>query len=110
VPAANPTTYIEIGTVANETSGAIVAPTIAPVAKITAEFAPVNACAAASRTTFALTRASLVISSVAVRSIIGTSALTRDWRILIPDTMDGYPAPINRPERAQAMQATHAKL
>ena len=34
VPAASPTTYIEIGTVATEMSGASVAPTIAPVAKI----------------------------------------------------------------------------
>ena len=46
------------------------APTIEPVAKITAEFAPVSACAAPSRATLARARASLAISSVAVRSII----------------------------------------
>ncbi|MEY9573339.1 hypothetical protein ABIE88_000915 [Bradyrhizobium diazoefficiens] len=61
VPAARPTTYIEIGTVANDMSGASVAPTIAPVAKITAELAPVSACAAARRTTLARTRASAAI-------------------------------------------------
>src|ERR1700752_5075774 len=74
VPAARPATYIEIGTVASETLGASVAPMIEPVAKITAEFAPVSACAAASRTTLARARASLAISSVAVTSIIGISA------------------------------------
>ena len=40
-------TYIDSGTVASETSGASVAPTIEPVAKMTAELAPVSACAAA---------------------------------------------------------------
>src|SRR3954451_14486656 len=74
VPAARPTTYIDIGTVANDTSGASVAPTIAPVAKITAELAPVSACAAARRTTLARARASSAISSAEVRSIIGISA------------------------------------
>jgi hypothetical protein len=51
--------------------GASVAPTIEPVAKMTAELAPVSACAAASRTTLDRARASLAISSVAVTSIIG---------------------------------------
>ena len=74
VPLAKPSTYIESGTVASEMLGASVAPTIEPVAKITAEFAPVSACAAASRTTLDRTRASSAISSVAVTSIIGTSA------------------------------------
>src|SRR5439155_1692929 len=74
VPAARPSTYIEIGTVANETSGASVAPTIAPVAKITAELAPVSACAAARRTTLARTRASAAISLAVVTSNIGISA------------------------------------
>src|SRR5450759_552302 len=74
VPAAIPTTYIESGTVASETSGASVAPTIEPVAKITAELAPVSACAAASRTTLDRARASSEISSAAVTSIIGRSA------------------------------------
>src|SRR5579863_1829874 len=71
VPPASPSTYIEIGTVASETSGAKVAPTIEPVAKITAEFAPVSACAAARRATLARMRASLDASSAAVRSVIG---------------------------------------
>src|ERR1700731_2844098 len=75
VPTASPSTYIEIGTVASETEGASVAPTIEPVAKITAELAPVSACAAASRTTLARTRASSAISLVAVTSVIGTSAI-----------------------------------
>ena len=47
--------------------GASVAPTIEPVAKITAELAPVSACAAASRTTLDRARASSVISSAAVK-------------------------------------------
>jgi hypothetical protein len=75
VPAASPSTYIEIGTVANETSGASVAPTIEPVAKIAAEFAPVSACAAARRTTLERAAASLAISSLAVTSIIALSAV-----------------------------------
>src|ERR1700712_1399980 len=74
VPAASPSTYIESGTVASDISGASVAPTIEPVAKITAEFAPVRACAAASRTTLERARASLAISSAEVTSIIGHSA------------------------------------
>ena len=55
-------------------SGASVAPTIAPVAKITAELAPVSACAAARRTTLPRTRASSAISLAEVTSIIGMSA------------------------------------
>ncbi|MGY3295223.1 hypothetical protein ACVWWG_002552 [Bradyrhizobium sp. LB7.2] len=43
VPAASPSTYIDSGTVASDMSGASVAPTIEPVAKITAELAPVSA-------------------------------------------------------------------
>src|ERR1700716_238782 len=74
VPAASPSTYIESGTVASEISGASVAPTIEPVAKMTAEFAPVSACAAARRTTLERARASSAISSVTLTSIIGTSA------------------------------------
>src|SRR6185437_10446608 len=70
VPAASPSTYIESGTVASEIDGASEAPMIEPVAKMTAELAPVSACAAASRTTFALTRASLAISALAVTSIM----------------------------------------
>ncbi len=62
------------GTVASETSGASVAPTIDPVAKITAELAPVSACAAASRQTLARARASSAISSVAVTLVIGLPA------------------------------------
>src|SRR5580693_8847617 len=71
VPAASPATYIEIGTVASETLGANEAPTIEPVAKITAELAPVSACAAARRRTLDRARASPEISSAAVISIIG---------------------------------------
>src|SRR6266481_4864532 len=70
VPAASPSTYIESGTVASEISGASVAPTIEPVAKITAEFAPDSACAAARRATLERARASSAISSVAVTPII----------------------------------------
>src|ERR1700753_3605360 len=70
VPAARPATYIEIGTVASETVGASVAPTIEPVAKITAEFAPVSACAAASRITFARTRMSSALVAATVISIM----------------------------------------
>src|ERR1700749_3055177 len=70
VPAASPSTYIDSGTVASEIDGASEAPTIEPVAKITAELAPVSACAAASRTTLALTRAPLAFSSLAVTSIM----------------------------------------
>src|SRR5689334_25059464 len=54
--------------------GASVAPTIEPVAKMTAELAPVSACAAASRSTLARARASLVTSTVAVVSSIGLPA------------------------------------
>src|SRR6202051_2947957 len=71
VPAASPATYIEIGTVASEMSGASDAPTIEPVAKMTAAFAPVSACAAARRRTLDRARASPEISSAAVISIIG---------------------------------------
>src|SRR6185437_720220 len=70
VPAAKPSTYIDSGTVASEISGASVAPTIEPVAKITAELAPVSACAAARRTTLERARASSVASSVAVALVI----------------------------------------
>jgi len=63
VPPASPSTYIETGTVASETLGANVAPTMAPVAKITAEFAPVSACAAASRITLERARTSPDIPS-----------------------------------------------
>src|SRR4051812_19720668 len=66
-----PSTYIDSGTVASETSGASVAPMIEPVAKMTAELAPVSACAAASRTTLPRARASPAVSSLAVTSIIG---------------------------------------
>jgi hypothetical protein len=51
VPAASPTTNIEIGSVANAGSGAISAPMIEPVAKMTVEFAPPSAVAAARRRT-----------------------------------------------------------
>ncbi|MGY4600129.1 hypothetical protein ACVWXL_007875 [Bradyrhizobium sp. GM22.5] len=76
VPAASPSTYIDSGTVASDMSGASVAPTMEPVAKITAELAPVSACAAARRTTLARTRASAATSLAAVTSSIGISAPT----------------------------------
>src|SRR4051794_35621716 len=69
VPAARPSTYIDSGTVASEMLGASVAPTIEPVAKITAELAPVSACAAARRTTLARARASSAISAEVTSSI-----------------------------------------
>src|ERR1700694_4490942 len=106
VPAAIPTTYIESGTVASEISGASVAPIIEPVAKITAEFAPVSACAAASRTTLDRARASLAISSLAVTSIIGHFRPGRGRRrsaSLIPTTMKGGVRAINRCKRACAI-------
>jgi len=56
--------------------GASVAPTIEPVAKI-AELAPVSACAAASRSTFARARASSAISSVDVTSIMDSPGRPR---------------------------------
>ena len=106
VPAASPTTYIDSGTVASDMSGASVAPTIEPVAKITAELAPVSACAAASRTTLARARASSAISSAAVTSNIGISAQSRTW--LIPGTMEGRGRAGNRRKRAQAMPLTQS--
>src|SRR5580692_11435009 len=77
VPTASPATYIESGTVASDTLGASDAPTIEPVAKMTAEFAPVSACAAARRRTLDRARASPEISSAAVISIIGRFPPTR---------------------------------
>jgi hypothetical protein len=50
VPAAIPTTKIEIGNVARPLSGARTEPTIAAVAKITVAFAPASAVAVASST------------------------------------------------------------
>src|SRR5437879_1156728 len=102
-----PSTYIDSGTVASEMSGASVAPTIEPVAKITAELAPVSAWAAASRTTLDLTRASLASSSVAVTSIIGTSARTATSALLLASTMKGRGGAINRHKRARAMRRHH---
>src|SRR5450755_4734939 len=77
VPAAIPTTYIDSGTVASEIDGAKVAPMIEPVAKMTAEFAPVSACAAARRITLDRARASPETSSIVVTSIIGHCAQVR---------------------------------
>src|SRR5580704_4887907 len=104
VPAARPSTYIDSGTVASEILGASVAPTIEPVAKITAELAPVSACAAASRTTLDRARASAEISSIVVTSIIGISAQT--WLLQREphrfSILCGVHA-INRRKRARAM-------
>jgi len=104
VPAASPSTYIDSGTVASDILGASVAPAIEPVAKITAELAPVSACAAARRTTLARARASSAIS-LAVTSIIGISAQTG---LLIPGTMEGRGRGSNRRKRAQAMPLTQS--
>src|SRR5690242_4992511 len=79
VPAASPTTYIDSGTVASDMLGASVAPTIDPVAKMTAELAPVRACAAASRATLERARASPAVSSVTFIYIIGSSAPCGPW-------------------------------
>src|ERR1019366_10268769 len=106
VPAASPTTYIESGTVASEISGASVRPTIEPVAKMTAEFAPVSACAAARRTTLDRARASPEISSTVVTSIIShfrLGAWPKAMVLLIPGTMNGGISSINRCKRARAM-------
>src|SRR5882724_9972357 len=124
VPAASPTTYIESGTVASEISGASVAPTIEPVAKITAEFAPVSACAAARRTTLARARASSEISSATAPSIIGRSAQARPrnnsrengqkgWTraaSLILGTMKVGAGSINRCKRFRAMRPCSGHL
>ncbi|BBO09537.1 hypothetical protein BwSH20_22340 [Bradyrhizobium ottawaense] len=69
-------------------SGASVAPTIAPVAKITAELAPVSAWAAARRTTLARTRASSAISWAEVTSSIGFFCPNGLEGWLIPGTME----------------------
>src|SRR3979409_558526 len=86
VAAASPSTYIESGTVASEIPGAGAPPTIEPVAKITAEFAPVSACAAASRTTLDRARASPAILSTTVTSIISHSARARPNAIGLSDS------------------------
>ncbi|GHG37221.1 hypothetical protein GCM10017322_40000 [Paracoccus aerius] len=52
--AAIPATKTDIGKVARESSGAIVAPSTAPVAKMIVECAPTKACATVSRQMAAL--------------------------------------------------------
>src|SRR3984885_6849827 len=91
-------------------SGASVAPMIEPVAKITAELAPVNACAAASRRTLDRARASSEISLAAVTSIIcgfRPDAAHYGQAPLIPDTMTAGVRSINRCKRAHAMRTMH---
>src|ERR1700722_3620307 len=110
VPAASPTTYIESGTVAREISGASDAPTIEPVAKMTAEFAPVSACAPARRTTLDRARASPEISSAAVISIISyfhPLAATADHQGFIDS---GYYEGRYRPDQPMQKGARHASL
>jgi hypothetical protein len=104
-----PSTYIDSGTVASDMLGASVAPTVEPVAKMTAELAPVSACAAASRTTLARARASSAVSSVAVTSIIGIPARPRR-EPHAAGTMERRVAAINRCKRAHAMRSLQAKL
>src|SRR6478736_2902949 len=90
--------------------GASVAPTIEPVAKMTAELAPVSACAAASRNTLPRARASLVTSTVAVVSSIGLPARQapggEPYRF-IAGTMKTCEDAINRRKRARAMRRAH---
>src|SRR3954453_21049547 len=90
--------------------GASVAPTIEQVAKMTAELAPVSACAAASRSTLPRARASLAISSVAVVSSIGIPARRAPAGSLIDSlrgTMETGDDAINRREQARAMRHAH---
>jgi hypothetical protein len=90
--------------------GASVAPTIEPVAKMTAELAPVSACAAASRNTLPRARASLVTSTVAVVSSIGIPARQAPAGSLIDSlrgTMKTRGYSINRRKRAHAMRRAH---
>src|SRR5947199_4874086 len=101
-----PSTYIDSGTVASERFGASVAPTIEPVAKMTAELAPVSACAAASRRTLPRARASSAVSSVAVASIIAFPPGPRR-EPLFGRTMKSAGAAINRCKQARAMQGAH---
>src|SRR5207302_2878942 len=54
-----------------------------------------------------LTRASLASSSVAVTSIIGTSARTATSALLLASTMKGRGGAINRHKRARAMRRHH---
>src|SRR5437762_423467 len=89
VPAANPRTYIESGAVASDISGASDAPTIEPVAKITAEFAPVSACAAASlqffqRLDIAYAPFAIAFSQACVKHLVADScvlAAALEWAV-----------------------------
>src|SRR4051794_26516970 len=101
VPAARPSTYIDSGTVASDISGARDAPTIEPVAKITAEFAPVSACAAASRARLERARASSEISSAAVRSIIRYSSHAVSLRVAARLNFHHYEAGLPRDQPMQ---------
>src|SRR5689334_10500685 len=91
--------------------GASAAPTIEPVAKMTAELAPVSACAAASRSTLPRARASLVTSTVAVVSSIGIPARQAPGREprFIAGTMETRGCSINRRKRARAMRRTRTE-
>ncbi|BBB94887.1 hypothetical protein BE61_02990 [Bradyrhizobium elkanii USDA 61] len=77
------------------------------MAKITAELAPVNACAAASRHTLLRARASSLASSAAVTSIIGSPASKPRREPPIERTMESGSRPINRRKRTYAMQEAH---
>src|SRR3954464_3658175 len=93
--------------------GASVAPTIEPVAKMTAELAPVSACAVASRSTLPRARASLVTSTVAVVSSIGIPARQAPAGSRIDSlrgTMKTSGGAINRRKRAHAMRGAQAAV
>src|SRR3954451_14180230 len=110
VPAASPSTYIDSGTVASDISGASVAPTIEPVAKTTAEFAPVRACAAASRARLERVRASSEISSAAVRSIIRYSSHAVSSASRNRQTLGHYEAGLARDQLMQTGRRYASRL
>src|ERR1700676_3922006 len=92
--------------------GASVAPTIEPVAKITAAFAPVSACAAARRTTLERARASPETPSAAVISIIGYVS-TQSGRMrsgLVDSTYYEARPPLDQPMQMGARYASVLSL
>src|SRR5438105_15815553 len=88
-------------------SGARVAPTIEPVAKMTAELAPVSACAAARRITLDRARASPETSSVTVTSSIAKSARIRSDAGSAPIVLPDYERSI-LPDQPAQTGAGHA--
>src|SRR5215210_813191 len=111
VPAASPSTNIESGTVASEISGASVAPTIDPVAKITAEFAPVSAWAAARRITLARARPSSEISLTVLMSIINCFRRDGPATIRLHRFLGHYGArpPLDQPTQTERRHASRLR-